>query len=194
MNGTPLRISDIPSTVVGGSRIRTLQELNEHNHQFWSEQSIIMEQRMADPDIINIAMSEIQSEYSRLVPVYYQRSFEEALELAAGAKARFQKHTAKSFQTVFSKKGGAASKLDSLQKLILEIAGQNPHITQRKLFGELQKRTPGSIVIDIDMKLGSIEFNNKSDQQQKIARISGLKDRLSRAKKKLAKEEKKDSR
>ncbi len=190
----PLRINDTPSTAVGGRRIRTLREFNQRYQQFWSEQSIIMEQRIADPNIISTAMAEIQSEYSRLVPVYYQRSFEEALELAAHAKARFQKQTAKSLQTVFSKKGGAASKLDSLQKLILEIVRQNPHITQRELFCELQKRTPGSVVIDIDLGLGSIEFNNKSDRQQKIARISGLKDRLSRAKKKLAKEAKKDSR
>jgi hypothetical protein len=184
-----LRNHEGTSIAVPVGRLRTLREINERNRQFWSDQSVLMEQRMADEDIVSVAMNDIHSECARQVPVYNQKSFEEALKIAADAKVRFQKHTAKSFQTAFSKKGGAAPKLDALQKLILEIARRNPHITQTELLDELENRERGSVVIDIDRQLGIIDFKNKSDRDGKLARISGLKDRLSRAKKKIAKEE-----
>jgi hypothetical protein len=188
-----LRNNEGTSIAVPVGRLRTLREINERNRQFWSEQSILMEQRMADEDIVRVAMNDIQSECARQVPVYNQKSFEEALEIAADAKARFQRSTAKSFQTAFSKKGGAAPKRDALQDLILQIARTNRNIAKTELLAKLEKSTPGPVVIDIDYEAGSIDFHNKNDRH-KSARISGLKDRLSRAKKKISKEEKRDSR
>jgi hypothetical protein len=188
-----LRNNEGTSIAVSVGGLRTLQEINERNRQFWSEQSILMQPRMADEDVLSTAMNDIQCEGLRQVPVYNQKSFEEALEIAANAKVRFQRHAAKSFQTAFSKKGGAAPKLDALQTLILEIALKNPRITKTELLADLENRKLRSVVVDIDYELGSIDFNNKNDRQLKSAPISGLKDRLSRAKKKITKE-KKDSR
>jgi hypothetical protein len=185
--------NDGVSIAVPIGRLCTPQQINERNREFWSKQSALMEQRLGDPDILTAALRDIEYEALRL-PVHYQKSFEEALEIAEHAQVRFQRQAAKTFQITFSKKGGAAPKPDALQNLILEIARRNPHITQTELLAELQNRTPGSVVIDIDYNFGSIEFNNKNVQRSKFAAISGLKDRLSRAKKKLAKEEKRDSR
>jgi hypothetical protein len=76
--------------------------------------------------------------------------------------------------------------------LILAIARKNPSVTERELLAELEKRKLGSVVVDIDEKLGKISFD--SNRKEKSAPIKGLKDRLSRAKKKIATETKKDSR
>ena len=171
-------------------KLPTPKEINELNRQFWSKQTDLMDQRMADPEILKIAMKDIESESLRQVPLYNQKSFARALETAAKTKADILKTAAKSFQSDFSKRGGTAPKADALQRLIMEIVQRKPNITEPELLGELENRKSGSIISDIDNDDGFIEFQN-GDQQFKRARISGLKDRLSRAKKKLCK---KDSR
>jgi len=163
----------------------TLKEINELNHQFWSKESGLMEQRMADPEILKIAINDIESESIRL-PIYYQKSFTHALEIAAKNKEYFLEAAASNFQVDFSKKGGAAPKADALQKIILEIVQRKPSITEPELLLELENRKFLGTISDIDHGDGFIEFQN-GDQRFKRARISGLKDRLSRAKKKFSK-------
>jgi hypothetical protein len=54
------------------------------------------------------------------------------------------------------------------------------------LLGELENKKLQGIITDIDHDLNLVEFQNNNDRQLKKAPISGLKDRLSRARKKLA--------
>jgi transketolase len=181
-----LRNAEVDSIGIPVGRFQTLREVNERNLQFRSEQSILMKQRMADADVFRVAMNDIESEWSRQVPVYNQKSLEEALKTAADTKARFEELAAKTFQTNFSKKGGAAPKQDRLQNLIVQIVQTNPRITGTALEAELENRKLGSVVIDIDYELDIIDFDNGG--RKKSARITGLKDRLSRAKKTIAAE------
>lgn len=160
----------------------TLKELNERNRQFWLEQSAFMEQRMTDQDVLRVAIRDLESEYVRRVPVYYQKSFAQALETAASNKTYFLERAANNFQIEFSRKGGAASKTDALQKLILKIVYRRPDITSPELLIELDSRRLEGIIEDIDHASGIIEFRS-DNQNLKQARISGLKHRLSRAKK-----------
>lgn len=181
-----LRNAEIPFIGIPVGRFRTPREINEWHHAFYGEQSKLMEERMADEDVLDVAMKDLQSEALRHVPVYSQKSFEGALESAAVSKARFQKSGAKKFQSDFARKGGTAPKPDALQKLIVEKVRGNPGTTERQLQDHLREKHLGGVVTDIDDKLGIICFDN--DGRQKTARITGLKDRLYRAKKKIAAE------
>lgn len=174
---------------VGG--FRTQREINERNRQFWLKQTSLMEQRMADEAILRVAMNDLKSEALRQVPVYSQKTFEGALETAEAARLAFQKEDTKSFQSAFSRKGGAAAKPDALQSLILQIVGRTPNVTARELLARIECQKPHEW--DIDKKGDTIEFPD-SQGRYKSAPISGLKDRLSRAKKKIATRDKKDSR
>jgi hypothetical protein len=89
-------------------KLPTPKEINELNRQFWSKETDLMEQRMADPEILKIAMKDIESESLRQVPVYNRKSFAGALETAAKTKADILKTAAASFQSDFSKRGGTA--------------------------------------------------------------------------------------
>ncbi|HET9282336.1 MAG TPA: hypothetical protein VFR24_10280 [Candidatus Angelobacter sp.] len=170
-------------------KLCTLKEVNEWNRQFWSDLSDSIERWMADPEVLKLAMEDIESESVRRVPLYNQKSFAQALERAANTKTGILKGAAKSFQIDFSKKGGSAPKPSALQKLILEIVQRKQSITEPELLRELETRKLQGIITDIDYGLNLIEFQNNNDQQLKRASISGLKDRLSRAKKKLAQKE-----
>ena len=71
---------------------------------------------------------------------------------------------------------------DELQKLIIEIATEKPDITQTALLIELKKYKDVRKVI-ADITEDEIYFTGKGEDSSKAAPISGLKDRLTRAKK-----------
>ena len=68
--------------------ISTVQKVNEANRKFWSEQSTLMETRMADPAILEMTISSVSSETKRRVPIYNQKSFEATLADSELAKTR----------------------------------------------------------------------------------------------------------
>ena len=181
-----LRNAEIPFIGIPVGRFRTPREMNEWHREYCGKQSKLMEERMAEEDVLDVAIKDLQSEALRQVPVYFQKSFEGALESAAVSKVRFQKSGAKNFQSDFSRKGGMAPKTDALQKLILARVCVNLVITERQLLNHLKEKCLGGVVIDIDERLGIIDFDNGG--RKKSARITGLKDRLSRAKKMIAAE------
>jgi hypothetical protein len=141
-------------------KLPTPKEINELNRQFWSKQTDLMEQRMADPEILKIAMKDIESESLRQVPVYNQKSFAGALETAANIKADLLKGAVKTFQSDFSKRGGTAPKADALQRLILEIVQRKPSITEPGLLRELENKKLQGIITDIDHDLNLVEFRS----------------------------------
>jgi hypothetical protein len=69
-----------------------------------------------------------------------------------------------------------------LQSLIEKIVGERPRITARQLEEKLRSYQGLGIIADIDEEV--ISFANKDDRL-KDAKVSGLKDRLSRAKAKV---------
>lgn len=70
---------------------------------------------------------------------------------------------------------------DALQKLIVEILTARPDLTVLQLLDELEKVKGHGIIEDIDD--GEISFSHKGKLKQ--APISGLKDRISRAREKV---------
>jgi len=138
---------------------------------------------MSDDAIFNLAMKDMRSEIARAVPVRSQKSFEQALEDAEGARSIVQ--------SAFSRRGGKMPKSDALQDLIREVAFWDPGITVRQLLRELMRRQGEGVVVSIEGKCQTLAGEGRRihfedhNGTSKTAPVSGLKDRLSRAKKKI---------
>lgn len=154
--------------------VTSIRELNLRAREFWEEQRILMDKRMADEAVLEFAVLTINSRAEKLRPIGWQKSFEEALEEAEAARKVFNKH--------LGRRGGRAEKQDALQKLIVEIVERNPEITQRELLAKLDDRKGLGPIQDIE---GAVIYITRDDGTTKEAAISGLKDRLFRAKKKI---------
>jgi hypothetical protein len=79
-----------------------------------------------------------------------------------------------------TRRGGAARKTDALQALIIELVRKTRSLTTPELLDRLRERQRGGVVDDIEDD--TIAFYGH-DNHPKTAPISGLKDRLSRARK-----------
>jgi hypothetical protein len=166
-----------------------LAEFNRKHRDFWDDQKIRMKQRMANREILEIAVETIAFEAKRGVSVRSQMSFEKALEYAAEAKRRFIQRMARS--------GGKAAKTDPLQKMIIDVVRQKPRISLKTLLKELQHRRGDGIIEDIDethiyFRHAGVAPHGQMDEaiERKStlisAPISALKHRLTRARKKVS--------
>ena len=167
-----------------GKALLTTKDLNEQNRRFWQIQSDLLEKRMSDELLFDIATMDMRSETHRQIPIYSQKTLEQALADAEKVK--------NAFQSDFSRKGGSAHRCDALQSLIETIVVENPKITQGQLLRELRRDRAVGIVTSIDEESDTladeakeINFVNE-DGTPKTASVSGLKDRLSRAKRQIA--------
>jgi len=158
----------------------TPRTINEQNRQFWSEQSKLMERRMSDGTISEIATTDVRLENERRLPLAWQKSFEQALAQAEITKGILHKN--------LSRMGRKARKGDPLQNLILSFVRENPDITERQLFHKLRSEHSAGIVTSIDRQfdlppghIAMIHFVVRSGVE-KTAPLRGLKDRLFRAK------------
>ena len=125
------------------------EEFNRKTQEFWEEQKALMDQRMADRDILEIAIATVAFEAMRCVPVQSQMSFEKALQDAAEAKQRILRQQARS--------GGKAAKTDPLQESIVAIVRQNPGISARALLSDLKYRQGDEIIEQIDENSYSLQ-------------------------------------
>jgi hypothetical protein len=129
------------------------------------------ERRLADPDLQAIALAFLADEQARSVPIRNQKSWEHTLRDAEGMLQRSQHR--------LSRLGGKAKKQDALQLLIVDIVRKQPEITGKQLVLELEKVRDARGGVD-DIEDGTIHFVDGG--HLKSAPVSGLKDRLSRAK------------
>jgi hypothetical protein len=154
----------------------TISEINESNRRFWDEQKELRDRRIADEDIRDAAFARFSDEQARRVPICNRMTIEKLLADAEADKKRFLSQQ--------SRKGGRAKKSDALQQEISKLVQSDPTITEAKLKAMLtRERFPGLIV---DVGEGTICFvqpDGSKDGRLKESPRSGLKDRLSRAKK-----------
>jgi hypothetical protein len=96
--------------------------INERNRKFWQAESAQAERRIADPDIFSRATADMHAE------VYYQKSFEQALQDAEGLleDSALQKWTHRRLPRL----GGSSKKTDALQEVILDAVRKCPGITE----------------------------------------------------------------
>lgn len=150
-----------------------IARINERNRAWAAEQAIFMEKWLKDPVLLQAAIAGVRREQDRFVPVYNQLPFEAHLAIAADIKAHVLKSRAK--------RGGSAKKADALQQLIEKLVGRNPDLSERDLGARLNRETYPTVIEDVDED--TIYYKGKKGAL-KEAPLSGLKDRLSRAKKK----------
>jgi hypothetical protein len=148
--------------------------LNKRNKELWRAQQKFMEARMADEAIAAVALKAMAFEGQRQVPTSSQTNLEMALVEAEEAKRIFLSHLGRS--------GGKSKKCDALQELIMQIVRQSPSITHKQLLERLREHCPIPPTEEIDD--GTIFFTSREGRAAE-AKISGLKDRLSRARKQI---------
>jgi hypothetical protein len=156
----------------------TMSDLNKYYREFWKEQDELMSRRLADPVLLQAAKDEIYNYERRSVPVRFHKSFEEMLERADRIKQGVLIDRAR--------RAGRAKKPDALQELIVSLLRRRPKLTAPLLLEALQSEQNRPIIVEIDE--GVIHFiqpDGTEDGKLKRAKVSGLKDRLSRAKNRL---------
>lgn len=152
-----------------------LEKINETNAKFWALKAREQERLMNNPALVESAMARVQSEFRRGVSVRNQISFEVALFEADGDRRRVARQS--------GRLGGKARKDDPLQEIVSRIVRETPKITCAELQRKLaQMQQPGGPIEDVDDD--SISFVNAKGRGY-TAKISGLKDRLSRARQNL---------
>jgi hypothetical protein len=171
-----------PRRILRRTKCLTPRQINQLNRRFWRTRSKLMNEQITDPALYEIAMKNLNSEQLRAVPVKSQNTLEQALADAAESKTTIQRF--------FSWKGGKQAKPDALQRVIEKIVKKKPSTTGHELLRELPDAEWAGTVTKIDKKgevlarVVMIHFVEENETP-KVAPVSGLKDRLSRAKKKI---------
>ena len=149
----------------------TARKANESNRAFWQTQSALMQQRLSDPALYQVAFNEMKRQAIR-VPVYYQKSLEALLEEA---------HEARSVFMSFNGRNGGKRK-DTLQILIESVVEEEPKIDRNRLLHRLKAEKAFGAIVDVTDRVISFESATGDIADVKVA---GLKHRLSRAKKEI---------
>ena len=156
-------------------------ELAETYRDFWTAEQAAAERRMGNPGVLELALSAMAAEMRRQLPLGWRVSIYDALREAETAKSGIL------FQQ--SRRAGSADKTDALQAFIIDAVRANRSITLAQLLDSLrQQQQPGGWLEDIDQE--TIWFLD-AKHRSKSAQVSGLKDRLCRARKKIDAENKK---
>jgi hypothetical protein len=152
---------------------------------------------MSDPAIYASAFSSMDSEIGRGTPVKNRMTLELALARAEEDKIRFhqaepeREAADRAALSAFSQKGGKAPRENALHDLIQELALKFPKITVRQLLGQLELQVGQGTIVSIESKSQVLEGDVRKihyvneDGKPKTASVTGLKDRLSRAKAKI---------
>jgi len=161
-----------------------LAQINERNQQFWFEASELLSRRIVDDALYALALADMSAEEAMLVPLKHRKSLEQALAHAANSKTIVHR--------ALSRKGGKAAGVDALQKTIIEIVRLEPDINNHQLTRKLRTMAEEEhpVILKVDRQsdllpgeVAQIHFEN--DGREKTALVSGLKDRLHRARKEI---------
>jgi hypothetical protein len=188
----PMKNRDRQLKLDGSQKMTTEQSpasfrnLNHQNRQFWAKRSRLTEQLIIDPIVYPLALHHMRLEADRL-PLKDQKSIDHALVEAAEMLNTYMlvknpTPAEKARKRHLSRKGGSAYKTDALQTLIQTCDRQLPGISQRELLHHLKTYLgQGTLRVIDNEKIEFLNYNGKL----KSAPVSGLKDRLSRAKSKI---------
>jgi hypothetical protein len=160
----------------------SLRRVNILNAEFWNHEREITSKRAADEGTCAWAMNLLKFEVLRGIPIEKQMTLDYALAQADSmGKVLFRN---------IASKGGRAPKKDALQILIDQIVEGNPDIQVPRLLYVLNGERGAGVVTEVPSRedwyagKGEIHFVEE-DGREKMSPFSGLKHRLSRAKKKF---------
>jgi hypothetical protein len=161
----------------------SLKEINERNRTFWEEQNRLRNERIQDPVLVQMVLDKLNSPQFRLIPAA-RTSFEQLLEDAAREKGLVLTHCEPLLRQQAlreqARKAGRSKRADALQRLIVALVEARRDITVAQLRDKLQAFPRPNPIQDVDED-GIWHLNGSG--KLKSAPFSGLKDRLSRAKK-----------
>jgi hypothetical protein len=152
----------------------TPKSVNESHRRYWAEQRVTLANGLADDPLREAAFELLADELRRHVSAYSQMSIYHALSCAEYMRRRFLEAQAR--------RGGKTKKTDALQELIKDFVQHLPSITVWQLEEKLRARQGTSVIQDIAE--GTIWFTNHNGSS-KTAPLTGLKDRLFRAKRSI---------
>lgn len=162
----------------------TLRTINELNANFWAKEGLRTQMRASDPAIAKNAL-DLMDLFRRVGFSVNQIPSFDYLLYAADINN-------KTSLTYFARKGGKAPKRNALQEVIDEVVRQNPNITVPQLIQALKGDAGAGVVTSIDEPSDLLlECDTRyihyidDDGRPKTASLTGLKDRLSRAKRKI---------
>src|SRR5665213_566659 len=121
--------------------ISTIAELNERARAFWAAETALMEKRMADKTLRDLAFETTNAELIRGVPIFYRTTLESGLFDAEKKRNRFSKN--------FSQKGGKAKKTDALQELITALVSKTPGIFAKILEKQIRAEESLGIIEEV---------------------------------------------
>jgi len=157
----------------------TVTRLNQRSADFWREQTELRDARIKDEAVLAIAMTDLESNARRGVPISWQKSFEQALADAVYVKSVVRRQ--------FGREGGKSRKADALQQIIERLVQRDPKLSERGLYYALRREMSGGTITRVDPESAGAQGGEicfvSGDGKAKSAPLSGLKDRLSRAKK-----------
>lgn len=150
-----------------------LVRMNLHSEAFWKTQKQVMEKGLSDPAVALMAFESARWEMSRPLVSQWSR-YEVIVERAVSQNALSL--------TCFAKKGGSAPKKDELQKVIETLVRQYPELRLSELKVRLSRCEPP--IMDVTDHV--VSYETEPGSPLKDAPISGLKHRLTRARKFIA--------
>lgn len=156
--------------------VPNFDQINEDNRRFWEEQNTLNERRVSDAMVRETAFARLFNEQARGVPVRSQATIEQLLADVEEENRRFLSRQAR--------KAGQAKKPDALHQAISDLVRRDPQITLAKVRAMLtRERSPGLIEDVEEETIWFVQPDGSEEGRPKKAPISGLKHRLSRAKK-----------
>ena len=163
-------------------------EINRRNSEFWGKETPEAMRLLQMDGLLEGAMAELEEDAERFLSLAQHRGLEKAVRDFNRRLPLYQPLIARGIRSEQARVAGSAKKTDRLQELIVELVRENPRLTAPQLRVRLEglKRQKGPLdyVVVEDFDDENICFVRK-DGKGDSAPISRLKDRLSRAKKKL---------
>jgi hypothetical protein len=161
----------------------TPSDLNRINAEFWEVESKKLEERMKDPVLREAAFTRLRSERLRGVCVKKQTTLDGALAAEEQTALKSADHIEARVVSKRARRAGSAEKVDALQSFINSVVKKRPKITGPELRDKIRAEVgSGGGLVDLDKT--HIWFVGVHDQLRSTT-IRGLKDRLSRAKRKM---------
>lgn len=154
------------------------REMNIHHRSFWEAEAVKFRGRAERPALIAAALRRVQDEQLRRVPVTSQKDLGAFLADVERELAEFSQMSARERGA----NGGRSRKPDALNLIIESLVAKRPRVSLAQLLDSLKQHEGLGVISDIaDNEIGYVTKGHS-----KVIRVSGLKDRLSRARKKAA--------
>jgi len=158
-------------------RLKTAAAINTANAEFWRVASSLLIDALADEKQRDWVLNRIEVDELLGRQLIYRKSLEGVVEERERDR-RAMELVKQNARHELAVKGGTARKKDALQNLIEREIAHRPDIGVGGLLQMLKAQSPGSVIAQIDTNEGDIELRDG-----KCVPVSGLKDRLYRARK-----------